>query len=99
MKSIENINEDIIQVQLEITKYKKSSNRPTNWRIGRQIDDVELVKERDALFKVMHIIDEAIKSNNIIIRQLQDTKEDNEKLNLLKENNQNLTKFIIDFFK
>ena len=98
MKSIEDIHEDIIQIRLQITQYKVSGNKPANWRIGRAIDDVELIKERDSLFQVMHIIDEAIKTNNTVISQLQNTKEDNEKLILLKEHNQSLTQFIIDFF-
>ena len=96
---MENIRKNIIQIELELTKYKASSNKPANWRIGKNMYDAELVKERDNFFKVMHIIDEAIKSNNIIISQLEDTEENNEKLNLLKEHNQNLTKFIIDFFQ
>lgn len=99
MKDIEEIIENIIQIELELTKYKASYNKPANWRVGRDMYDVELVNERDSFFKVMHIIDEVFKSNNTIISQLQDTKEDKEKLNLLEKHNQDLTEFIIEFFK
>ena len=100
MKSIEEIKKNIIKIELEISKYKElTSNKPTNWRQGKDINDIELVEERNAFFKVSNIIDKAINSNNIIISQLNDSPEDNEKLNLVKNHNHNLINFIMNFFK
>ena len=50
--------------------------------------DAELVEERNAFFKVTQIIDETIKSNNIIISQLKNSNEiDEEKLSLVERHN------------
>jgi len=71
MKNIEKIREDIIKVSLKLSKYKESNNKPTDWRVGKDIYDAELCQERDAFFKIMNIIDEEIKSNNTIINQIE----------------------------
>lgn len=101
MQSIGKIKEDIIQVKLEISKYKElSSNKPTNWRRGRDMYDPELVEERDAFFKVTKIIDEKLKSNNIIMNQLNSGNiQNDEMLKLLETDNHDLVEFVMNFYK
>jgi hypothetical protein len=101
MQSIEEMRESIIQVKLEISKYKElSNNKPDNWRLGKDIYHPELVEERDAFSKVCKIVDEQIKSNNIIISQLKNSGEQDMKiLELLESDNQDLIQFTIEFFK
>ena len=101
MQSIEEMRENIIQVKLEISGYKKlSSNKPDNWRLGKDMYHPELVEERDAFFKVCKIADEKIRSNNIIISQLKNNGEQDIKMSeLLETDNQELVKFIMEFLK
>lgn len=101
MKSIEDIQEDIIQTRLEINKYKEiSGNKDTNWRVGKDMYDPELVEERKSFFEITNIINEKIESNNTLITQLQNGNvNDTEKLELLEKHNHSLIEFIMDFFK
>ena len=97
MRSIEQIKNDIIQTKLEIQKRKEMSS---DWRIGRDMYDLEMITERDEYFQIAHYANEIIKSDQPRIDELKQLNlEDHLELELLIEHHRLLIELLMNFFR
>ena len=97
MRIIEQIREDIAKTKIEIQKHKET---PTDWRLGRDKYDPEMVAEREDFFELMHKVNEIMQSDKIRMNELnKENPQDIEEFELLEEHHKLMLEQLLNFYR
>jgi len=97
MRTIEQVKEAIAKIKVEMQKQK---DKPSDWRIGRDKYDPEMVAEREEFFDLMHKVNEIMQSDKIRMNELnKENPQDIEEFELLEEHHELMLEQLLNFYR